>query len=159
MPKLLGLVLFLGGAAALGALTLLGPVPETLEQWRLLRGGVRAIFFPCFFGGLVLTILAGIALLLQHPRMFARLRWFRLKVVLLVVGTPALHFWARGRMLDFDADLEAGRLDALPARWQAVGVAFVTGLAVYLLIGAIGRFKPRLGEPYGSRGPMPRSSP
>ncbi|MHC5004473.1 MAG: hypothetical protein ACYTJ0_15275 [Planctomycetota bacterium] len=151
LAKLLGLTGFLGGLASMTAMGLLGPRPDSLAEWQTVRALFRSMFFPCFFGGLMLTIAAGVALYLQHPGVFVRLRWFRLKVALLVLLTPVLHIWARTRMGAFDRALEVGRLDELPGRWDRVTTAFAVSLAAYLLVGAIGRIKPRLGEPPGSR--------
>lgn len=151
--KYLGLVGFLGGLAALAAMGWLVPEPDSMVGWTTLRAAVRAVFFPCLFAGLVVTIVAGLALYLQHPRIFAAQRWFRLKVVLLAVSIPVLHFWTRGRMLDVDAALAAEDLPAIADAWRRVSIAFAVGFFAMLPIGAIGRIKPRLGEAPGSRAP------
>jgi hypothetical protein len=112
---------------------------------------MRSIFFPCVFAGLLLTIAAGISLFLQHPRQFSRLRWFRLKVLLLATLIPSLHFWSRGRMEAFDAAVDAGDLALAAERYDAVGIAFTLALVLMLAVAWIGKHKPRLGEPYGHR--------
>ena len=38
LPKLAGLVLFIGGLGALASIAVLGPEPDTLEGWRVMRG-------------------------------------------------------------------------------------------------------------------------
>ena len=143
--KLLGLLGFLGGLMSLTAMTLLGPVPETAEGWQVLRESMRSVFFPCVFAGVGVTILAGLLLFLRHPKHFSRMRWFRLKVALLVVLIPGLHFWSRGRVLAFYAALDEGRLNEAPELWQRVGVAFAVALVTMLCVASLGRYKPRLG--------------
>jgi hypothetical protein len=151
LPKLAGLALFIGGLAVLAAVALLGPEPETVDGWRALRGVVRTVVRAAMLPGVLLAIGCGIMLYAQHPGVFRRLRWFRVKLTLLLIVTPVMHLWARGRVAAFDAALEAGRLDDLGPRFDAAGWSFAVTVVLYLGIGAIGRFKPRLGEPPGRR--------
>jgi hypothetical protein len=149
--KVIGLIFFIGGLASMAVLGVLGPRPETLEGWRTLRAVVHTGVLRCVLPGALLAIACGVALFLRHPGMFLRLRWFRLKAVLLIVATPGLHFWSRGRVRGLDEALAAGRLDEVSQRWREVATSFVVAVVIYLAIVAIGRFKPRLGERPGSR--------
>ena len=149
--KCIGLMSFLGGLASLTAMGFLGPSPSDAAGWRLLRDVMRAVFWPCVFWGLMLTVAAGVALWLQHPRVFLRTRWFRLKLVLLLAILPSLHFFARGRVTAFYEAVEAGRLETLPSLHADVTWAFFGALLVMLCVASIGRFKPRLGERIGER--------
>jgi hypothetical protein len=153
--KVLGLVGFLGGLGSLAALGLLGDDPTDRAGWVQLRDTMRAIFWPCVFSGLIVTILAGVALWLRHPREFLRMRWFRLKALLLAVVLPSLHILSRGRVTEFYAAIDEGRLDTLSALRDRVTTAFAGALLIMLLIAAIGRIKPRLGEAVGRRRPAP----
>ncbi|MBT8485942.1 MAG: hypothetical protein KJO43_10205 [Phycisphaerae bacterium] len=151
--KFAGLCGLLGGLAALSALGWIGPEPDTLEGWKILRSVVRSVFWPCVFTGVVVTVLAGIALWIRHPRVFLRTRWFRLKAGGLVVALPALHFFARGRVEAWYAAIEAGDLAGAASGWRAVTIAFTVALVTLAVIAAVGRTKPRLGEPLGHRSP------
>lgn len=149
--KLAGLGLFFGGVAALVAIGALGPEPVDAAGWVQLRGVMRAVFWPCVFGGLVVAIAAGLALFAHHPRVFARTRWFRLKFVLLLVCLPSLHLGARSRVTAFYAAIETEALPELPARQDHVTIAFALAFVVMAAIAMIGKFKPRLGEELGAR--------
>lgn len=151
-PKLLGVAVFLGGLIALACYCLLIEAPvEDPAAWIIIRRSIAAIFWPCVFGGLVLTVLAGAALLMQMPRIFWRQRWFRVKVIALIVIIPACHLWARSHMLAFDAALADGRLDSLPDHLRMLGVIFAITAVLFFAVTVIGRIKPRFSQPYGSR--------
>ena len=156
VAKFVGLAGFLGGMAALAALYLLGPHAASVEQWRLLRAAARSIFYPTLFAGLILTVVAGVLLWFQMPRAFWRMRWFRVKVILGVIGLPACHFWARSRTMRIDAALEAGEEAAIPGLWTQTGLALLVALVIALVIAAMARNKPRLGERIGARGMSPK---
>ena len=153
LVKHAGLFLHLGGLGALGAIGLLAPAPASVGEWMLLKGVMRAVFWPCVFGGLVIVIAAGLALFSRHPRHFLATRWFRAKLAILAVLIPTLHVWARGRVQAFYAAIETHRLDALPGMWRDVTIAFIVALLAMALVAALARTKPRLGERVGSRAP------
>ena len=146
LVKFVGLIGIFGGLASLAAIGLLGPVPESPEGWRLLRGLMRAIFWPCVFGGILVTITAGICLWLHHPVEFSRRRWFRLKVGLLAVCVPSLHLMARGRVEAFYDAIDDGNMEVLAGMWRDVTRAWVVAFVVLFLVAMIGRVKPRLGQ-------------
>ncbi|MCP3903533.1 MAG: hypothetical protein GY715_07835 [Planctomycetes bacterium] len=149
--KVLGLIGFLGGLGSLVAIGVLGPDPADPAGWHQLRETMRAVFWPCLFSGLMVTNAAGVVLWLRHPREFLRMRWFRVKAVLLAAALPLMHLLSRGRVTEFYAAIEAGSLDVLPSLRDRVTAAFAVALLVMLAIAAIGRIKPRLGEPVGRR--------
>jgi hypothetical protein len=151
LPKLAGVALFLGGLAALTALGLFGPEPATADGWRVLRGLVRVVAMSCLLPGFVVASLFGAALFFRHPTVFLRLRWFRLKVVLLAALTPTMHFSCRGQAIRLGDAIEAGRLGQASEHWSSLTALLATALAGFLAISAIGRLKPRLGERPGSR--------
>jgi len=152
LVKFLGLVGFFGGLGALAALGLRCPAPDDQAGWLLLRAAMRAIFWPCVFGGLMVTVGAGIALWLQHPRVFLRMRWFRLKALLLLILLPLLHLRSRRGVQGFYDAIEAGRLEELPERWGGVTRGFLVAFVVMFVVAMIGRYKPRLGQRYGTAG-------
>ncbi|MHC5023856.1 MAG: hypothetical protein ACYTGG_08080 [Planctomycetota bacterium] len=143
--KLVGLAGVLGGLGAISAMWRFGPRPDTVAGWLTLIGAMRSIFFPCVFGGLMVTIASGAGLSLLRRRDLARQRWVRVKIVALAALLPLLHFTARGRVLRFYEAVEARRLDDAAALWDDVGHAFVIALGTLLLVAAFARVKPRLG--------------
>jgi len=151
--KILGVIAFLGGLLALACFGLLGPKPETLDGWQLVKGTLRAVFYPTVFAGLVIAVGSGIALWLQHPQVFLKQRWFKLKGAALVVFVPGCHLWARGRVTRFYVALEAERMDALPGLWQDVATAFAVSFGIFFALACIGRVKPRLGKPIAVANP------
>lgn len=151
LPKLTCLLLFIGGLGALAAVALFAPEPDTLEGWRAVRGIVRTLVLCYILPGVLGSILFGILLFVQFPAVFRRLRWFRLKLALVAVGIPVAHLWARGRVEAFDAAIEGGDLATIASAWGAVALPAIGAFVLFLLIGAIGRVKPRLAERFGSR--------
>ena len=144
---------FLGGLAALSALGFLLPDPVDPSGWTARCDAVRVVVGSCVLGGLGLTMLAGMLLWLAHPQTFLRMRWFRAKAILVATVLPSLHLWGRGRLERFDEAIAAGRTHALPELWHDVAHAFLVAFVIMLVVAALARVKPRLGERYGSRRP------
>jgi hypothetical protein len=108
---------------------------------------MRGIFFPCVFAGLMLTLAAGLALWLQLPRTFLRMRWFRLKAILLLVLIPGLHLWSRSQALELYEAIDHASLEEIPAHWRSMSSAFLVALIAMLAVALIGRIKPRFRQP------------
>jgi len=145
--KIVGLIGFMGGLAALAALILLGPEGQTIPQWLMLKTVVRMVFYPCVFGGLFLTVIAGLALWLQLPLIFLRMRWFKLKLIWLLFFIPGSHLYARWQMLQWHDAIDAGRLEDISRHYQQVGYVFAVSLVVFFVPMVLGRIKPRLKQP------------
>jgi hypothetical protein len=143
--KLLGLIGFLGGLIASGSIGLLiHPRPQTIDQWQVLHHALRCVFWVCIFSGLVLVLLSGIGLWLIQRRTVNRQRWFRLKMLLLLVCIPTSHLWARGRTISLYEAMDAGDLASLPHRLDEMTTAYLVSAAVFFGIAMLGRVKPRL---------------
>ena len=147
MAKIVGLTGFMGGLAALSTLILLGPEGETQEQWLLLKTVVRLVFYPCVFGGLVLAGIAGLLLWLQLPLIFLRMRWFKFKLIWLIIFIPVCHLLARWQALPWHASIDAGRLEEAVGYYQKLGYLFAFAFVVFLAPLVLGRVKPRLKQP------------
>ena len=66
MLRYLGMLGFLGGLAALSAMWAFGPRPATINEWNILIGAMRPIFYACFFSGIVVLAVAGIISWARH---------------------------------------------------------------------------------------------
>jgi len=156
LGKNLGLLGFLGGMAAIASMRWFGPAPADAAQWKLLIGLMRAVFFPCVFAGVIVVVLCGVLLFARLWRQFLAMRWFRVKLVVLLVALPALHLWSRTRVREWYALVDANRLDEALAAWHDVGLRFTVALAVLLPVAALAKVKPRLGQPFGRIPPLRR---
>jgi hypothetical protein len=146
VTRFAGLIGFLGGLAALAALTWFGPQPQSVEQWRIMIPVVRAIFYPCTFGGIVILLIVGGTIWWRRRRALNPQPWFRLMMALIVVAVPILHIWARWSMLKMVDAVEAGELDRAAMLWTRLSWAFLMALVAFLGIATIGILKPRMGR-------------
>jgi len=148
--KIIGVICFVGGLGALAALAWGSPFPPDREAWKLLVACAHWILVPGTIGGGILAILAGLCLWVQMPRGFLRMRWFLVKIALVVILIPAFHLWGRFTMLKLHAALDKpARIDEVPPLWDRMAIIFLLAFLVMLLIVWVGRIKPRLGQRYG----------
>ena len=140
--KFTGLVLMLGGFAALIAVWRFGPEPTTPEEWSFVRRTVKAVFLACVFAGLIITLIAGLGLYLRRRSHWHRQRWFIVKLAMITVLVPPLHFWGRGRMMALDEALAGGNLARAGQLWDQAGRAFALALAVLCVIALLGALRP-----------------
>jgi len=97
---------------------------------------------------LLVAILFGVLLFLQHPRPFIRMRWLKVKLAVLLVVTPAAHFFLFSRLTILRAAEARGIADDLAADQVTFGLT--AALLGYVLILVLGRLKPRLGQSIAS---------
>lgn len=137
LPKVIAAGLYLGGLAALLVVWTAGCAPDLPGIGRLLA--VRLIV-PAAAAANVL----GMALLLQHPRIFLRMRWMQVKLLSVAVLMPASHLFLASRLaLMRDA---GGTPDGAPgaASQFAWGLALALAGSIWVIV--LGRLKPRLGR-------------
>ncbi|MCY2951306.1 MAG: hypothetical protein NTU53_04925 [Planctomycetota bacterium] len=147
LPKLIALALFVGSLASLliiwfgSAFTSLPPAdPRRLLLLRLISLLVRFLTIPA----LLAALLFGLALFLQHPRQFIRMRWLIVKLATLAILMPAAHLFLYTRM-ELLRDAFAHHTTNPPAESQfAYGFATVLAISIFVVI--LGRLKPRLGQ-------------
>ena len=157
MAKIIGVICFVGGLAAVTGLAWGSSVPADRPGWKALVDGAYWILVPGTFGGGILAILAGLWLWLQMPRGFLRMRWFQVKIILAAVLIPAFHLWGRSTALKLREALDKpARLDEVPSLWDRLAIIFLLAFLAMLLIVWLGRIKPRLGQRYG-RGETPKA--
>jgi small-conductance mechanosensitive channel len=156
--KLIGVICFVGGLGALAALAWGSPDPDASSpdpvtaraKWKFLVDCAHWILVPGTIGGAILAIVAGFCLWLQMPRRFLRMRWFQIKIALVVVLVPTFHLWGRSTALELHEALDKpARLSEVRPLWDRLAVIFLLAFLAMLLIVWVGRIKPRLGQRYG----------
>lgn len=150
--KLLGVCGLVGGLAFLAFVQAAGEPGDTVEGWPGRVAEAHRAFGRLILPGLALAAAAGIALWASIWRAMIRMRWFRVKMAVLLIGGPGLHLLLRSTLLELsatvagDGSIDAGRARTLYATLIA-GVALALVWAVGLMI--LGRIKPRLGQDIG----------
>jgi hypothetical protein len=159
LPKVILVGIFLGGIVSVLMLAFLEPPPGTHPEWTRHARLIQSMYIRVIVPALVGTLVTGILLSLSHLRAFLRMRWFQLKLALIVAFVPALHVIMRERSLALRAalaepeDLAAAAVLRTHMMWGTL-VVLLFALVVILL----GRIKPRLGQDYGrtfARPPAP----
>lgn len=146
IPKVLAVAGFLGSLASALACVMLMET-NTLDQWRAMVDAVESIIekvmVPCAFA----TVGFGVALLALHWRALIRQRWMRVKAVLMAIGLPACHFWARGVFEFIEEQVERGGSPEGPTgALECFQMALATGIVLLITLIWLGRHKPRLGQ-------------
>jgi uncharacterized membrane protein len=156
VPKVVAVALYVGGLAAVtfiwaGSGYNSMPLDDPRRQWVLNLVGRMMVFFVV--PALLVAMLLGVFLLLQHPAVFLRMRWLRVKLLLLLLVIPFGHFWCRAQTLtlrDPTASLEAHAAAARRLTFGLVGTLIGSiGIVV------IGRLRPKLGQNWARDYPMP----
>jgi uncharacterized membrane protein len=147
-PKIIFVGIFLGGLVNLLVLVLLQPTPATAGDWHLQVLMIHRAYAYVIIPALIGTLAMGLLLLSTHFRAFAGMRWFQLKIMLVVICVPVLHTFMRSRFMALQAvlaheDLTAAAAIRLQLQWGTVGA-----LAFALTVIFLGRIKPRLGQNY-----------
>ena len=143
IPKVLGVAVYFGAVSAAAALAWLWP-DGSLEETRQLANAVRFIMVFCAVPGLIVAIFAGIGLFMQHPAVFCTRRWWGVKMLLLLVGIPLLHYYTRDvvQSLRIYQNLPLHPHRVMLLRWLLTAAASMMVVIIFL-----GRYKPRLGQP------------
>jgi hypothetical protein len=157
--KLLGVAAFAGGLATVLLGVFLTASPTAPAGWRQEAELISRIYMRLIVPGLVVAATFGMLLAASIWRVMVRMRWFVVKMALVVVAVPALHVFMRSRLTALHALLaepipDLG--DAAALRGQLLlGTSVAIAFAVATII--LGRVKPRLGQDYGrtfSRAPQ-----
>ena len=147
LPKLIAVALFVGSLASIlviwfgsGFASLPPADPRRLLLLRLIGLLVRFLTVPA----LLAALLFGLALFLQHPRQFIRMRWLIVKLATLAILIPAAHLFLYTRM-ELLRDAFAHHTTN-PTADSQFAYGFATVLAVSIFVVILGRLKPRLGQ-------------
>ena len=147
IAKLVGVAMYLGGLTS-GLAIVLTLQPTTAEQWTQLADTLRAIFVFAAVPGLLLAIVGGVVLLRINPVLW-RMRWVKLKVLILVVVIPVLHWmtstWV-GTLRITAEELAQHDKPVLGINRDVIAILFGSGIVLTLVVVVLGRYKPRLGQ-------------
>lgn len=148
LPKLVSVAVFVGAyfsATVLWYYFRFGGADDAVWPVQAVSFLFRRVIIPSLFS----TLFLGIVLLLQHPKVFIRLRWLQVKLVLVML-LPAIHFAARRNFATVKAGLLDSQSQVSPADVEAASAKFsiclVLGLSAALILVILGRLKPRLGQ-------------
>jgi len=145
IPKVLSIGALLGGFLAASVL-LHTNQSTTHEQWATHIATVSTLFLRLIVPAVLCVVLFGVLLFFQHPKVFLRMRWFQVKVVLLILLLPPLHLTGRGLIHQAREALTANDLDRVAEMMSYFTItADLAALALVIVI-TIGRLKPRLGQ-------------
>lgn len=157
IPKVLCLAIFVGAYVAATVLWFyyrLGYSDGAVWPVR----AVSVVFLRVIVPSLFATLLFGLLLFAQHPKVFITRRWLQTKLVIAValIGT---HTIARGTfqsikavVLDASWQGETAEIEAECARFS---ICLILGLIGAVLLVFLGRYKPRLGQ---QPKPLPQST-
>jgi hypothetical protein len=93
---------------------------------------------------LLLALITGALLLLQHPRELIRMRWLQVKLLGLAALIPSAHLYCSSRLGLLRDAFNSGQANDAAATQFTWGLSLA--LAGSLLIVILGRLKPRLGK-------------
>ncbi len=157
IPKVLCLAIFVGAYVAATVLWFhyrLGYSDGAVWPVRAVSIVFRSVVVP----SLMATLLFGLLLFAQHPKVFITRRWLQVKLVI-VIALTGMHTVARGTfksikavVLDDSWQGETAEIEAACARFS---VCLILGLLSAVLLVVLGRLKPRLGQ---QPKPMPQET-
>jgi hypothetical protein len=148
IPKIIGVAIYVGGLATVLGLWILSDFRslELLDpRRRLVIDLVSRLMIFVVVPGLLVALIFGIALLLQLPRQFLRMRWLQVKLISLAVLIPAGHLFCSSRLAMLRDATDRTMSESL-ARQFTLGLALSLAGSIWVMI--LGRLKPRLGMGY-----------
>ncbi len=147
LPKVLSVAAAVGGMAATFAVWMINdpgtlPAGDPRIEWtcRTVSILLRGLVIPA----LLAAIGFGVGLTMQHPGILLGRRWLQAKLVLLILFTPAAHFYLSAQLNAVRRISALGGDLSAPARGFSIGLALT--LALLCLLALLGRHKPRLGQ-------------
>ncbi len=148
--KLICVAGFVGGLLTVLAVALTGPGPTSERDWRERVEFVGKAFRWVIVPGVTGAEIVGFLLVSSIWRVMIRMRWFIVKMALVLLCMPALHFLMSGWLSDLrlfaSVTPDLSRAAEVHGRLLA-GASLALALGIALVI--LGRIKPRLGQDYG----------
>ncbi len=150
MLKVICVGLFLGGLVSFVILVAGRPVDAAPEQSEAFAALTHRMYGRLIVPAVIGAEVTGLLLTASIWRVMIRMRWFRLKMLILLIGCPGLHLFMVSRLTAFDEMLRAGFDQARAVALHTQMLAGTAAAIVYaLLMIWLGRIKPRLGQDYG----------
>jgi uncharacterized membrane protein len=146
IPKIFGLITYVGGFCAVLVLWIASDFTSlelTDPRREMVLHQVSRILVFLIVPAALTTILFGVLLLLQHPRVFLSRRWMQVKLLAILTVIPTCHFYARSQYTQLKNATEKNISDSAAGRFQTSIIAAIAGSAVVIVLG---RLKPRLGQ-------------
>jgi uncharacterized membrane protein len=146
IPKVIAVAIYVGGLATVLGLWIFSDfssIPLGDPRRELVLRVVSRLMVFVVVAALLTAIALGVALLLQHPRQFAGMRWFQVKALLIAIVIPVSHFYCRSCFTQLAAVTDPAANTTL-AHQLTGGLTFA--LCGSILIVIIGRLKPRFGQ-------------
>lgn len=148
--KIVGVAMFFGGLVSVLVLVLLPERPIGEAGWLQLSDQVRRAHVWVIIPGLVVAMAAGLLLLASIWRALIRMRWFQVKLALVVVCVPTLHLVMSSRSLALRSAISEHEPACEYERLCGQLIAGTLAALVFALaVMVLGRVKPRLGQDYG----------
>lgn len=151
IPKVLAVAVYFGTTFSAAVLWFLQIGCRDLDKLYMNLGlvmtqvmTIRTMIVFMAVPALVLALVLGVLLILEHPRVMLKLRWLQVKLILLGVGIPSFHIYMASRLYHFRHILESGTLDASLRTQLNVGFALLLIWSVLLIW--LGRHKPKLWQ-------------
>ena len=156
VPKVVAIALYVGGLAAATFVWVGGdynaiPAGDPRRAWLINLVGRMMVYLVV--PALIVAILLGVLLLLQHPGIYLRMRWLRAKLLLILLVIPFGHFWCRAQTLQLRDPAASPEAQSAAARRLSFGLAGT--LAGSIIVVVIGRSRPRLGQNWARDYPTP----
>lgn len=145
IPKVLAVATFFG-ALVVATVIVWTVEPRGGQQWDHVGRTVSMIFRRVAVPALVAAIVFGLLLWLQHPRALIGMRWLQVKLILLAVALPLLHWYNSDRVAQLVAYESDGAVTGPPdVLWQ-VRWGMLVSIVVMTAVVILGRHKPRLQQ-------------
>ena len=145
IPKILSVAALFGGFLA-AAVLLHASAPQTHEQWTFVITTASTLFLYLIVPAVLCVVLFGVLLFWQHPKVFLKMRWFQVKVVLLILTLPPLHLTGRWLIHHAREALDAGDLDRVAELMGRFTLTVDIAVIALIVVITIGRHKPRFGK-------------
>ena len=146
LPKVIAVAIYIGGlAAVLGLWLSSGFTSLDLSDPRraLILDQVGRLMVFLVVPALLAAMVLGVALLLQHPRVFLRTRWLQVKLITLAILIPSGHFYCRSRVILLRQATDQASSDST-VRQLTLALAAVLAASIGVVV--VGRLKPRFGQ-------------
>ncbi len=152
IPKVIAVAVYVGGLAAVLGLWIASDFTSlelTDPRRALIIHQVSRLMVFLVVPALLLAILFGVALLLQHPRPFLRMRWLQVKLISLLILIPSSHFYCRTQFTALKRTTDKIVSNEAAGKFTGGVLAALSGS---LWVAVIGRLKPRLGQNPSQKG-------